>query len=151
MKGVWFSLAGNATGGSGSFGHIASTGEMRFFQLEKPYLGTDAGLLHIADASTEAGGPALWLLSSSLFSNNSPDALIRVTFDETVTSITGEEYISMLTQNAMVHRVVPMGSTVLVSQLHTFALAHLTYNNTVAGNWLPAEAISNTAIYNEAS
>ncbi|KFY25306.1 hypothetical protein V493_04720 [Pseudogymnoascus sp. VKM F-4281 (FW-2241)] len=151
MNGVWFGLAGNATGGSGSFGHIASTGEMRFFQLKKPYLGTDAGLLHIADASTVAGGPALWLLSTTLLSTNSRDALIHVTFDETVSKITGEEYISMPTRNAMVHRVVPLGSTVLVSQLHTFALAHLVYNNTVAGDWLPAEAISNTVVYTEAS
>ncbi|KFY48414.1 hypothetical protein V495_01349 [Pseudogymnoascus sp. VKM F-4514 (FW-929)] len=151
MNGVWFTLAGNATGGAGSFGHIASTGEMRFFQLKKPYLGTNAGLLHIADASTSAGGPALWLLSTSLLSPNSPDALIRVTFDEGVTSITGEEYISMLTQNAMVHRVVPLGATVLVSQLHTFGLAQLTYNNTVAGRWLPAEALTNAAVYDEAS
>ena len=150
LSGVWFSLAGNATGGSGSFGHIGSTGELQFFQLEKPLLGTNAGLLHIADASTEAGGPALWLLSTSLLSTNSADALIRVTFDDAVTSITGEEYISMLTQNAMVHRVVPLDATVLVSQLHTFTLAQLTYNNTVAGQWLPAEAISNTTVYDEA-
>lgn len=151
MNGVWFSLAGNATGGSGSFGHIASTGEMQFFQLKKPYLGTNAGLLHIADASTVAGGPALWLLSTSLLSTNSADALILVTFNEAVTKITGEEYISILTQNAMVHRVVPLESTVLVSQLHTFALTQLSYNNTVAGHWLPAEALSNTAVYTEAS
>ena len=150
MNGVWFSLAGNATGGSGSFGHIASTGELQFFQLKEPQLGTNAGLLHIADASTVVGGPALWLLSASLLSTNSPDALIRVTFDDTITSITGEEYISMLTQNAMVHRVVPMDATVLVSQLHTFTLTRLMYNNTVAGQWLPAEAISNTTVYNEA-
>ncbi|KAH8807436.1 hypothetical protein F5884DRAFT_789244 [Xylogone sp. PMI_703] len=150
MNGVWFSLAGNATGGSGSFGHIGSTGELQFFQLQRPYLGTNAGLLHIADASTMAGGPALWLLSTSLLSTNSPDALIRVTFDETVSSITGEEYISMLTQNAMVHRVVPMDATVLVSQLHTFTLSQLTYNNTIAGRWLPAESISNTTVYAEA-
>jgi hypothetical protein len=150
MNGVWFSLAGNATGGSGSFGHIGSTGELQLFQLKEPQLGTNAGLLHIADASTVVGGPALWLLSTSLLSTNSPDALIRVTFDAAITSITGEEYISMLTQNAMVHRVVPMDATVLVSQLHTFTLTQLMYNNTVAGQWLPAEAISNTTVYNEA-
>ncbi|OBT90930.1 hypothetical protein VE02_00208 [Pseudogymnoascus sp. 03VT05] len=147
-----FSLDGNATGGSGSFGYIVSTGDMRFFQLKKPYLGTNAGLLHIADASTVAGGPALWLLSTSLLSTNSADALILVTFDEGVKKITGEEYISMLTQNAMVHRVVPLESTVLVSQLHTFALTQLSYNNTVSWHWLPAEALSNAAaVYTEAS
>ncbi|KAJ5160293.1 uncharacterized protein N7482_007297 [Penicillium canariense] len=149
MNGVWFTLAGNATGGTGTFGHIGSSGEMEFFQLQHPLLGTNAGLLHIADASSVAGGPALWLLSTSLLSNNSPDALIRVTFDAGITSVSGEEYISMLTQNAMVHRVLPMDATVLVSELHTFTLAQLTYNNTIAGQWLPAESVSNTTVYTQ--
>ncbi|KAJ5923454.1 hypothetical protein N7454_008699 [Penicillium verhagenii] len=150
MSGVWFTLAGNATGGTGTFGHIGSLGELEFFQLQHPMLGVNAGLLHIADASTVAGGPALWLLSTSLLSNDSPDALIRVTFNAAMTEISGEEYISMLTQNAMVHRVLPMDSTVLVSELNTFTLAQLTYNNTIAGQWLPAEAASNTTVYTEA-
>ncbi|KAJ5766530.1 uncharacterized protein N7511_004146 [Penicillium nucicola] len=150
LSGVWFTLAGNATGGTGTFGHIGSSGEMEFFQLQHPLLGTNAGLLHLADASSVAGGPALWLLSTSLLSANSPDALIRVTFDAAVTSVSGEEYVSMLTQNAMVHRVLPLDATVLVSELHTFTLAQLTYNNTVAGQWLPAEAVSNTTVYTQA-
>lgn len=149
MSGVWFTLAGNATGGTGTFGHIGSTGEMEFFQLQHPMLGTNAGLLHIADASSVAGGPALWLLSTSLLSANSPDGLIRVTFDADITSISGEEYISMLTQNAMVHRVLPMDATVLVSELHIFTLAQLTYNNTIAGQWLPAQSTSNTTVYTQ--
>lgn len=147
LSGVWFSLAGNATGGTGTFGRVSVDGTLQFFQLKKPLLGTNAGLLHLADASTPAGGPALWLLSTSLLSPNSPDALIRVTFDASITTITGEEYISMLTQNAMVHRVLPMNGTVLVSELNTFTLAQLAYNNTVAGQWLPAEAVSNTTVY----
>ncbi|KAB8216210.1 hypothetical protein BDV33DRAFT_179356 [Aspergillus novoparasiticus] len=150
MSGVWFTLAGNATGGTGTFGHIGSSGKMEFFKLQHPLLGTNAGLLHVADASTEAGGPALWLLSTSLLSTNSPDALIRVNFDAGVTSISGEEYISMPTQNAMVHRVLPLDKTVLVSELHTFTLAQLTYNNTIAGQWLPAEAASTPTVYTEA-
>ncbi|GLI71992.1 hypothetical protein PoHVEF18_000159 [Penicillium ochrochloron] len=144
LSGVWFTLAGNATGGTGTFGHIGSDGKMEFFSLKHPMLGANAGLLHIADASTVAGGPALWLLSTSLLSDNSPDALIRVTFDAGITSVSGEEYISLPTQNAKVHRVLPLDSTVLVSELHTFTLAQLSYNNTVAGQWLPAESVSNT-------
>ncbi|KAK6811717.1 hypothetical protein RU639_012578 [Aspergillus parasiticus] len=150
MSGVWFTLAGNATGGTGTFGHIGSSGEMEFFTLQHPFLGTNSGLLHIADASTEAGGPALWLLSTSLLSTNSPDALIRVNFDAAITSISGEEYISMPTQNAKVHRVLPLDATVLVSELNTFTLAQLTYNNTVAGQWLPAESVSSNTVYTQA-
>jgi len=141
MRGVWFTLAGNAKGGSGSFGRITSTGKLQFFQLKKPLLGTNAGLLHLADASSGPGDPALWLLSTSLLSTSSADALIRVTFDAAVTKIIGEEYIAMLSQNAMVHRVVPLDATVLVSELNTFSLAQLSYNNTVAGQWLPAKTI----------
>lgn len=150
LSGVWFTLAGNATGGTGTFGHIGANGKFQFFKLKHPLLGTNAGLLHIADASTDAGGPALWLLSTSLLSTNSPDALIRVTFDAGIKSVAGEEYISMLTQNAMVHRVLPLDKTVLVSELHTFTLAQLTYNNTIAGHWLPAEAVTNNTVYTQA-
>ncbi|KAE8383220.1 hypothetical protein BDV26DRAFT_251906 [Aspergillus bertholletiae] len=149
LSGVWFTLAGSATGGTGTFGHIGADGKMKFFSLQHEILGANAGLLHIADAST-AAGPALWLLSTSLLSNNSPDALIRVTFDSSLSSVAGEEYISMQTQNAKVHRVLPLDSTVLVSELNTFTLAQLKYNNTVAGRWLPAELASNTTVYTEA-
>ncbi|WPH00051.1 Hypothetical protein R9X50_00287400 [Acrodontium crateriforme] len=151
LEGVWFSLAGNATGGAGSFGRIDSKGHMHFFHLQNPQLGGNAGLLHIADASTTAQGPALWLLSTSLLSTHSPDALIRVSFNDDVTAVASEEYISMLTQNAMVHRVVPMDNTVLVSELHTYTLAQLQYNNTVAGRWLPAETVTETLVYEKAS
>ncbi|PYI33796.1 hypothetical protein BP00DRAFT_95988 [Aspergillus indologenus CBS 114.80] len=150
LSGVWFTLAGNATGGTGTFGHIGADGQMKFFSLKQPMLGTNAALLHIADASTVAGGPALWLLSTSLLSSNSPDALIRVTFDANLTAVADEEYVSMLTQNAMVHRVLPLDTTVLVSELHTFTLAQLAYVHTVAGQWLPAEAVTNTTVYTQA-
>ncbi|KAJ5692874.1 hypothetical protein N7462_002297 [Penicillium macrosclerotiorum] len=150
LSGVWFTLAGNSTGGTGTFGHIGASGEMKFFKLKHRMLGSNSGLLHIADASTASGGPALWLLSTSLLSTESPDALIRVTFDSAITSVADEEYVSMLTQNAMVHRVLPLDATVLVSELHTFTLAQLTYNNTVAGKWLPAESSSSTTSYSKA-
>lgn len=139
LRGLWFTLAGDAAGGSGSFGHIGPEGELKFFQLKD--LGTNAGLLHVADASTAKGGPGLWLLSTSLLSPKSPDALIRVTFDDAITKVTGQEYISILTQNAKAHRIVVLDNTVLVSELNSFTLAQLRYKNTVAGNWLPAKTI----------
>ncbi|KAF4770337.1 hypothetical protein N7455_007307 [Penicillium solitum] len=145
MSGVWFTLAGNATGGTGTFGHIGSDGEMKFFQLQNP-LGANSGLLHIADATTEDGGPAFWILSTSLLSDHSPDALIHVTFDADATSIVGEEYTFMLTQNSKVHRVVPLESTVLVSELSTFTLAQLSYSNTVAGEWRTDESVNGSAV-----
>ncbi|KAK0704472.1 hypothetical protein B0H67DRAFT_521579 [Lasiosphaeris hirsuta] len=150
LAGVWFTLVGNATGGSGSFGHIGPTGELQFFQLQKPMLGANAGLLHIADASTVEGGPALWLLSTSLLSTNSSDALIRVTFDDAITSVTGEEYVSIPTQNAMAHRIAVLNATVLVSELNTFTIAQLAYSNTVAGQWLPAQVTGDNTVYEEA-
>ncbi|PLB43758.1 hypothetical protein P170DRAFT_450931 [Aspergillus steynii IBT 23096] len=140
LSGVWFTLAGNGTGGTGTFGHIGSSGELEFFTLEQPLLGANAGLLHVADASTPDGEPALWLLSTSLLSPNSPDALIRVTFDADIKSVAGEEYISLPTQNAKVHRILTLDATVLVSELNTFTVAQLKYNNTVAGKWPPAQS-----------
>lgn len=149
LSGLWFTLAGNATGGTGTFGHIGSTGELKFFHLKEPMLGSNAGLLHLADAS-DSEGPALWLLSTSLLSNKSADALIRVAFDDAITKVAGQEYISILTQNAMTHRVAVLGSTVMVSELNTFTLAQLSYRNTIAGQWLPAQSIGDGAVYDEA-
>ena len=83
----------------------------------------------------------MWLLSTSLLSTTSADALIRVTFDDDITSIAGVEYIAVPTQGSWVNRVATIGDTVLVSQLHTFTLAQLTYENTVAGEWLPAQKV----------
>jgi streptogramin lyase len=145
MWGVWFTLAGDNTGGIGTFGHIASNRQMRFFRLRNP-LGARAGLLHIADATIEENRPALWLLSTSLLSKDSPDALIHVTFDAGVTSIVGEEYISMPTQDSKVHRVLPLDKTVLVSELSKFTLAQVSYRNTVAGKWQPANSVSGSAV-----
>lgn len=141
LRGVWFSLAGNATGGTGTFGRVdPKTGELQFFRLDKPnMIGGKAGLLHVADATTNEAGPGLWLLSTSLLSKNSGDALIRVGFDNAGSAITSEEYIALPTQNAMSHRIMVLNSTVLVSELHTFSLASLSYENTVAGKWLPAQ------------
>jgi virginiamycin B lyase len=138
-------------GGTGSFGRIvSSTGELQFFQLKTPNLGNNTALLHLADASTP-GNPALWLLSTSLLSHNSPDALIHVKFNEAVTAIVGEEYISMPTQNAMVHRILKLERTVMVSELNTFSIAQLAYEGTVAGAWKPAETAGETVLYDEAS
>ncbi|KAK1749772.1 hypothetical protein QBC47DRAFT_407644 [Echria macrotheca] len=151
--GLWFTLAGNATGGTGTFGRInPAKNTLTFLQLKSPLLGTNAGLLHLADAASPPGdpAPALWLLSTSLLSNASADALIRVTLDADLENIVGEEYISIPTQNAMTHRVLTLDKTVMVSELHTFTLAQLAYNNTVAGEWLPAEAASNATVYDEA-
>ncbi|KAJ0413782.1 hypothetical protein BJY00DRAFT_321732 [Aspergillus carlsbadensis] len=150
LRGVWFTLAGNATGGTGTFGHIGAEGQIKFFSLQHEILGGNAGLLHLADASTDADGPALWPLSTSLLSTNSPDALIRVTFDDSISSVYGEEYISMQTQNTKVHRVLPLNRSVLVSELNTFTLAQLKYNNIVTGQWLPAEIASDNMVYTEA-
>ncbi|KAK0649800.1 hypothetical protein B0T16DRAFT_389781 [Cercophora newfieldiana] len=149
LSGLWFTLAGNSSGGSGTFGHIGSKGELDFFHLKEPMLGSNAALLHLADAST-SDGPALWLLSTSLLSNKSADALIRVTFDDAVTKVTGQEYIATLTQNAMLHRVLTLNHTVMVTELNTFTLAQLAYKNTVAGRWLPAQTVGEGAVYDEA-
>lgn len=37
----------------------------------------------------------------------------------------------------------------MISELHTFTLAQLSYNKTVAGKWLPAEAVTGDMVYTE--
>ncbi|KAK0624303.1 hypothetical protein B0T14DRAFT_565584 [Immersiella caudata] len=148
LSGLWFVLAGNSTGGTGTFGRILPSGDLEFFTLSTPLLGTGAAFLHLADASTPSE-PALWLLATSLLSPNSPDALVRVTFDEGITEVTGEEYVAILTQNAWAHRIVVMEKTVMVSELNTFSLAQLGYEGTAAGGWLPARALTDPTVYEQ--
>lgn len=136
LKGLWFTLAGNATGGMGTFGRITQTGELQFFKLKTPWVAA-AGLLHVADASTE-GKPGLWVLGTSLLSAKSPDALAWVGFDEGGENVVGEEVVALGSQGSWAHRVVVLGRTVVVSELGTFTLAQLGYEGTVAGSWLPA-------------
>lgn len=38
--------------------------------------------------------------------------MIRVTFKDDITSVDEEEYIAMLAQNAMVHRILPLNNTI---------------------------------------
>lgn len=133
--GLWFSLAGDVDGGSGSFGRIGSDGQLHFFKLQQP-IGRRAALLHLTDASTP-DGPALWLLSTSLLSHQSPDALIRVAFDKDSTRIVSEEYIFLPSQDCWAHRIAVLDKTVMVSEMSNFMLAQLTYENTVVGEWIP--------------
>jgi len=151
LAGLWFSLAGNATGGTATFGRILpSTGALQFFTLSHPTLSKNTALLHLADASTP-DTPALWLLSTSLLSPNSPDALIHVTFNEAISKIASEEYISVPTQNAMLHRILKLDRTVVVSELNTFSIAQLAYEGAVAGGWKPAQTEGEAVVYDEAS
>ncbi|KAK4446155.1 hypothetical protein QBC34DRAFT_152025 [Podospora aff. communis PSN243] len=148
LAGLWFVLAGNSTGGTGTFGRIHPSGDLQFFTLTSPLIGTGAAFLHLADASTPEE-PALWLLATSLLSPNSPDALVRVTFDEDVTEVAGEEFVALPTQNAWAHRIAVLETTVMVSELHTFSLAQLAYEGTAAGRWVPSRAVTDEGVYEE--
>ncbi|MGH3718824.1 MAG: hypothetical protein ACRDRI_08285 [Pseudonocardiaceae bacterium] len=78
--GLWVVLLGTKQGGTGTFGRIDSNGEITWFTLTSPE-GRRAGLLHVAFDRPVAGQrPSAWLLSSSIISPNSLDAIIRVTF-----------------------------------------------------------------------
>lgn len=137
LRGVWFTLAGDANGGTGTFGRINSQGQIQYFQLSPKFQGSNAALLHIADGFDQTRGPVLWLLATSLLNPNSPDALIEVVFDPQGQNIYRQEFVAMLTQDAKMHRVITAGQTVLATQLHTFSLAQLTYQNMPPGQWLP--------------
>ncbi|TQV93715.1 hypothetical protein IF1G_07447 [Cordyceps javanica] len=119
LAGVWFGLAGNATGGTGWFGRINDYGEMNLFQVRHPNLGNHPGFVHVADATeqTDDGDAALWLLSTTQFSGKSADALVRVKFNEDASDAEFVEVISLAAQGAKMHRVLPVGKSVLVSEI----------------------------------
>ncbi|MEW6470644.1 MAG: hypothetical protein AB1679_00025 [Actinomycetota bacterium] len=104
--GVWVVLLGTKDRGTGTFGRIDRNGEITWFRLTSP-LGRDAGLLHLAFAPQVAGQPpTAWLLSSSIISSNTFDAIIRVTFDDAYTRLTSEELVALPTQLCKAHRLL---------------------------------------------
>ncbi|MFC5946727.1 hypothetical protein ACFQH9_00365 [Pseudonocardia lutea] len=142
LEGVWVTLAGSDTASTGAFGRIRADGRPVWFRLSS-HLGRGAALLHLADATTPDGPPALWLLSTSLLNVNSPDALIHVTFNDDVTAVVNEEFVALPTQTAKAHRVLPLTKTVLVSEWNSSTVAQLEYTAATSGSWdkgLPAAA-----------
>lgn len=123
--GLWVVLLGTKEQGAGTFGRINSNGEITWFTLTSPE-SRHAGLLHIAFDPPDAGQrPSAWLLGSSIISPNALDAIIRVTFDDTYTQLRSEEVAALPTQLSKAHRLLPLGKSVLATELTSATVAQL--------------------------
>jgi virginiamycin B lyase len=123
--GVWFVLLGSEHRGTGTFGRIDGRGEISWFRLTSP-LGRQAGLLHLAFGSNVPGEPlSAWLLSSSIVAPTGLDAIIHVKFDDTYTEVQSEDFVALPTQQCKAHRLLPLGASVLATELTSATVAQL--------------------------
>ncbi|MEH6378307.1 hypothetical protein V7793_28825 [Streptomyces sp. KLMMK] len=123
--GLWVVLLGTAKAGTGTFGRIDADGRIVWHRLSGP-VGRSAWLLHLAfDPRGTARGPGLWLLASSIVSEQARDLIIRVRFDPSWTRITGEEYAALPTQSCKAHRLLPLEHSVLATELTSARVAQL--------------------------
>ncbi|KAH7436517.1 hypothetical protein KP509_05G023800 [Ceratopteris richardii] len=133
-KNVWFTLLGNSTHGSGTFGCIRPNGELQFLSLASP-VGCKAGLIHLAfDYKRETldslppGVHHLWIAGSSLIVSDDGygvDAVftVLVNVNEMKGRILSERAICLPTQRCGVHRILPHSEVLLISQLKACSLA----------------------------
>ncbi|MGH3846455.1 MAG: hypothetical protein ACRDS0_34330 [Pseudonocardiaceae bacterium] len=123
--GAWVTLLGTSEQGTGTFGRIDGHGALTWFHLSATQV-SQAGLLHIAfDPPTVRQAPSAWLLGSSITSSNVLDVIIRVTFDAGYTQILGEEVAVLPTQQCKAHRLLPLHSSLLVTELTSATVAQL--------------------------
>ncbi|MEU3355098.1 hypothetical protein [Streptomyces sp. NPDC037389] len=121
--GVWVVLLGTDQAGTGTFGRIDEDGRTTWHRLRAPQ-GRSASLLHLALGRGRE--PVLWLLASSIVSDDARDLIIRVRFDSSWTRIVEEEYVALPTQMCKAHRLLPLANSVLVTELTTATVAQLT-------------------------
>ncbi|KAG0197366.1 hypothetical protein BGX28_009132 [Mortierella sp. GBA30] len=120
-EGIWFTLLGNKTHGTGTVGHIGADDKITYHKLNSP-LGKDAALLHLVFDLDAANNHALWLLSSSIINDNALDMVIKVTFDAQWKAIQSEDIVVMLTQRSKAHRIVLTPTNVFATQLSSSKL-----------------------------
>lgn len=124
--GVWLVLLGTEKAGTGTFGRIDEDGRITWHRLREAR-GRSASLLHLAFERPGTGRePVLWLLASSIVSDDARDQIIRVRFDASWTHIVEEEYAALPTQLCKAHRLLPLANSVLATELTTFTVAQLT-------------------------
>ncbi|MBB5123164.1 hypothetical protein AF335_17065 [Streptomyces eurocidicus] len=123
--GIWVVLLGTAKAGTGTFGRIDAEGRILWHRLNHP-LGRAASLLHLAfDPPGTTREPGLWLLASTIVSEQARDLIIRVRFDPSWARVTGEEYAALPTQLCKAHRLLPLENSVLATELTGARVAQL--------------------------
>ncbi|KAI8062249.1 hypothetical protein BC940DRAFT_262010 [Gongronella butleri] len=114
-QGIWFTLLGNKTAGTGTVGRINADESFTFFKLNGT-LGRDAALLHLAFLEPE-NDHTLYLLTSSITFNDALDMVIVVKFDDNWSKIVSEQYLPLPTQQCWAHRLLLTASNIMVTEL----------------------------------
>ncbi|KAG0300146.1 hypothetical protein BGZ98_009415, partial [Dissophora globulifera] len=120
-RGVWFTLLGNNTKGTGTIGHINADDKITYHRLQSP-LGKDAALLHLSFDSDFTKGHRLWLLSSSIVNESALDMIIKVTFDAQWQNIQSEDIVVIPTQKSKAHRILLTPANVFATELSSSKL-----------------------------
>ncbi|CAG8504478.1 9726_t:CDS:2 [Ambispora gerdemannii] len=100
-NGIWFTLLGNSTNGTGTIGYIDPDDNIFWFKL-KTSLGSNASLLHLAFDVDYIDNHNLWLLSSSIINDNALDMVIKLKFDSQWKNMISEEITVVPTQKCQV-------------------------------------------------
>lgn len=122
--GVWFTLLGNATSGTGMVGFIDAHNKITYHKLQS-VLGQNAALLHLAFDLNVAKNHVIWLLSSSIYYNDALNSIIKITFDAKYQSILKEEVMVLPTQYSKAHRILITPNNIFATELASSKL--LTY------------------------
>ncbi|CAG8624809.1 32501_t:CDS:1 [Gigaspora margarita] len=120
-NGIWFTLLGSNTAGTGTFGFIDQDDNIEYYKLTTP-LGSDAALLHLKFDVAYETNYKLYLLSSSIINPTALDMIIIVTFDEQWSTIINEEVIVIPTQQCKAHRLLPTEFNVFATELSSSKL-----------------------------
>ncbi|CAO3620512.1 unnamed protein product [Cunninghamella echinulata] len=123
--GIWFTLLGSKTNGTGTIGFIDENDKFKWFKLKSSPLASSASLLHLAFDVDHAKNHQLWVLASSIIYPEAMDMLIKVTFDDQWKKILHEDITVIPTQRSKVHRILPTKSNIFVTELSTSKLFSL--------------------------
>ncbi|CAO3640491.1 unnamed protein product [Cunninghamella echinulata] len=115
-RGLWFTLLGTPTDGTGTFGLLNGNDQFEFFHLTSE-IGATASILHLAFDNNAENNHVLWLLSSSIVKNDAVDAIFKVTFDDTWTTILLEEAIQIPAQGCWAHRLLSTSTNLFATEL----------------------------------
>ncbi|KAF9919621.1 hypothetical protein FBU30_010732 [Linnemannia zychae] len=115
-KGIWFTLLGNSTHGTGTIGFIPKNDKIVYHKLTSP-LGSKASLLHLAFDPKSDENHSVWLLASSIINSNALDMIIKVTFDTKWKNIVSEDIVVTPTQLNKAHRLLVRETNVFATEL----------------------------------
>jgi len=115
-NGIWFTLLGTNTSGTGTFGHIAADDTIKYHKLTSTW-GKDASFLHLAMDPNINESHTIWFLTSSIIYTKALDSVIKVVFDANYETIVKEEVTALPTQECKAHRIWVTPTTVFASEL----------------------------------